>query len=173
MICYGELIIKISNELVVFRDGLALLINAMLEVDAISSFPKDASRAILYRRGKHKMKFKHPMEAKCVDEIEHISELKPIFADSKFNFEHNEKMLNKSNEEFSIMVVCNETPNYIALVPDNIYIMYKHHQISKYLIQVHHRLKQLLLPDITPLIMTPLLEILRTDISTYKVIETY
>lgn len=99
--------------------------------------------------------------------------LKPIFADSKFNFKHNEEAANKSNEEFSMMAVCNQTPNYIALIPDDIYITYKHHQTSEYLIQVHHRLKQLILPDIAPLIMITLLEILRTDISTYKVIEPY
>jgi hypothetical protein len=169
MICYGELIIKISNELVVFRNGSALLINAMLEVDAISPFPKNVSRALLYRHGKQKMKFKYSTKTNLFGR----NILKPIFADSKFNFEHNEKMLNKSNEEFSIMAVCNETPNYIALLPNDIYITYKYLETSKNLIQLHHRLKQLLLPDIAPLIMISLLEILRTDISTYKVIEPY
>lgn len=170
MICYGILIIEIANQYVVFRDDTALLLNTMLEVDAISPFPKNASRALLYKRGKHKTKFKLVIP----NQTGEPDDLEQIFADSKFDFEHNEEMLNKSNEEFSILGVCDKTPNnYIALIPDDIYIAYKHMENSQYLIQLHYQLKQLILPDIAPLIMIPLLEILRTDISTYKVIEPY
>lgn len=170
MICYGELFIKIDDEFIVFRSGSALLINSMFEVDAKSPFPKGAKKTLFNKRGKHKMEFRY---TKSTNMAVHKRELIPIFADSKFNFDHNMSKLSESNNNFQIIGECNKPLNYIALVPLDIYTLYKYKENTQYLVQLNYHLKEALLPDITPLIMIPLLEILRTDISTYKVIEPY
>jgi hypothetical protein len=169
MICYGDLIIKITDEFVVFRSDSALLINSMLEVDAKSPFPRRAKRTLFNKRGKHKMEFRY---TKSTSMSVYKRKLIPIFTDSKFNFDYNVSKLSESNNNFQIVGECNQPLNYIALVPLDIYTLYKYKE-TQYLVQLNYHLKEALLPDITPLIMIPLLEILRTDISTYKVIEPY